>query len=118
MSKRRFNVFCLLIAAVCLISMAGSTATPTPIPPVLSLHLFPANPNPFSAGGTYFPFWISTDSTVAVRIFTVTGEVVRDLAATFKLAGNQELHWDGNNDAGREVATGVYIYRVQATNAK
>lgn len=95
------------------------TATPTSVStaiPSLKIHLFSANPDPFGDSGIYIPYWISTAGKVDIRVYTVSGETVRDLPSYHALGGNNEEFWDGANNAGKKVQNGMYIYRVLATN--
>jgi flagellar hook assembly protein FlgD len=48
-----------------------------------------------------------------LRIYDVSGALVRVLDAGYKPAGVQEVVWDGTNQSGERVATGVYFYRLQ-----
>jgi flagellar hook assembly protein FlgD len=48
---------------------------------------------------------------VQIGIFDVTGRKVRNLADRVFPAGEQELRWDGTDDAGNKVARGVYFVR-------
>jgi hypothetical protein len=68
-------------------------------------------PNPFSAS-TRIPLFAPMDGTATLEILSVDGRSVRTLAAAVT-AGNQELTWDGRDDAGARVAPGVYFYRLR-----
>jgi hypothetical protein len=94
------------------------TVSPTAVPtvPALTLDLYSNNPNPFGTDGTYIPFRVSAPCRVEVRIYTISGQVVRDLPEAGVAAGGNELFWDGKNDHGAMAANGVFIYRVRATS--
>lgn len=73
----------------------------------------PANPE------TWIPFELSEDSDVTVRIYNAQGQLVRILALGRKEAGYyiekpKAAYWDGRNDAGELVSSGVYFYQLQA----
>jgi len=56
---------------------------------------------------------------VTIRIFNIRGNVVRELDLGFKSAGlyldrDSAIHWDGRNDAGEQVSSGVYFYSISA----
>lgn len=51
---------------------------------------------------------------VTLEVFDVSGRVVRTLIDGSQLAGEYELRWDGEDEAGRTVAAGIYHYRLQA----
>jgi hypothetical protein len=87
------------------------TATNTPVPFVMDLK---GNfPNPFS-GRTNIVYWLSRDAKVDVKIWTVSGEVVRHDQDIDGKTGYNTFVWDGINRAGREVSSGVYIYKIHA----
>ena len=49
-----------------------------------------------------------------LTIYNLTGQrVVRVLAADTRQAGEHRLTWDGRDEQGRAVATGVYVYRLE-----
>jgi flagellar hook assembly protein FlgD len=51
---------------------------------------------------------------VTIEIFNVLGQKVRTLVNEMKSAGSYRTEWDGNDDAGKQVSTGVYLYRFSA----
>ncbi len=71
-------------------------------------------PNPFNPETT-IPFAIGQGNRAAVEliIFNALGQKVRTLFAGSLPAGMHSLQWDGRNDAGRQVASGAYIYRLE-----
>lgn len=73
-----------------------------------------ARPNPF-LGATALLFDLPEPRPVTFRIFSVDGRVVRQLAhrSPFQ-AGRHVLQWDGRNDAGERVGSGVYFVEIQA----
>jgi len=75
-------------------------------------------PNPFNPD-TWIPYQLKKDSDVAIKIFSVSGELVRELELGHKFAGlyiNQDraAYWDGKNESGEDVANGVYFYNIRA----
>lgn len=95
---------------------ASPTLTATPLPLCLVLH--GNNPNPGGDDGTYLSYSLCAASTVKVRLYTLSGEVVRDLEPFEAQAGNQEQFWDCRNSHRLKVASGVFIYRVEAVSAR
>jgi flagellar hook assembly protein FlgD len=58
------------------------------------------------------------DTDVAIKIHTPSGQLVRTLELGDKLAGlyterTKAAHWDGTNESGEAVASGVYFYTIQ-----
>jgi hypothetical protein len=88
------------------------TATRTPVP--LLLKLKGSYPNPFTAD-TRIVYWLSRNADMEIKIFTVSGETARQYTGIKAEAGNSSFLWDGLNSAGKQVASGVYIYRLTAT---
>jgi hypothetical protein len=98
-------------AASNLVSTDVSIAATDALPERFSLE--PNYPNPFNSG-TVIRFALPTVGDVELAIFNLVGQKVAVLAAGEYLPGAYELHWDGHSNAGDELATGVYLYRLQA----
>jgi len=77
-------------------------------PDVLRIEI--AGPNP-SATGTFVSYSVGTPTKVTVRIFDVTGKLVRTLQEG-ELSGEGSLSWNGTDDAGRRLADGLYFIRI------
>ena len=74
-------------------------------------------PNPFN-GGTDIGFAVASkkNAPVAVRlsVFNLAGQKVADLIHAELTSGRYSLHWDGRDNYGRELPSGVYFYRLSA----
>jgi hypothetical protein len=75
-------------------------------------------PNPFNPE-TWIPYELATDATVTIRIYNTSGQLVRQLDLGSQKAGSyvgkdEAACWDGRNEAGEQVASGVYFYHIQA----
>ena len=75
-------------------------------------------PNPFNPE-TWIPYQLSESATVTITIYDVAGNVVRSLdlghqAQGFYRSRSQAAHWDGRNNLGETVASGIYFYHIQA----
>lgn len=76
--------------------------------------LHPAAPNPFNPV-TYIRFELAGDAEVDLRIYDAAGRLVRTLAARQSyVAGAHRLRWDGLDDRGLALGSGVYLVRVNA----
>jgi hypothetical protein len=71
------------------------------------------DPSPFM-GSTVLRMDLAQEAPVAVRIYSVSGRLVRDLVKERRPAGHHEVAWDGRDNAGRAVTPGVYFVRMQA----
>lgn len=78
---------------------------------VFANALAPNHPNPFS-GGTRLAFSVARTSDVSLEIFDLAGRRVRHLIATALPAGRHDAHWDGRDDRGAPVASGLYHARL------
>jgi len=72
-----------------------------------------AYPNPFNPVTT-LRYDLAEAGEVRLTIYNVAGQVVRRLASGRQVAGQYSVIWDGRDDAGRAVATGVYLARLEA----
>jgi len=70
-------------------------------------------PNPFNSGTT-IQYILSYDAYVRIAIYNVLGREVKVLVDEFKARNNYEIFWDGTNKNNHKVASGVYLYRMQA----
>ena len=80
--------------------------------------LLPNYPNPFNPE-TWIPYQLASPSDVTVRIYAVNGSLVRRLVLGHQAAGmyqgrSRAVYWDGKNEIGEPVASGVYFYTLTA----
>ena len=66
---------------------------------------------------TWIPYQLAETAHVKIHIYDVVGDLVRTLNLGAKPAGNymsreQAAYWDGRNDMGEEVSSGVYFYTL------
>jgi len=71
-----------------------------------------AYPNPFNSGTT-IPVSLSVRGHVELTIYDAAGRVVRRLANESLTAGGHDIAWDGLNDGGVAVASGMYFYALR-----
>jgi hypothetical protein len=90
---------------------APSTVDDAPAATPFALH--GAAPNPFNPV-TKIAWDLPAAAPVTLHVYDAAGRVVRRLlTAAPRSAGRNEQIWDGRDDAGREVAAGVYLYRLE-----
>ncbi len=80
--------------------------------------LLPNYPNPFNPE-TWIPFQLAQGTEVTIRIYDLKGRLVRKLNLGYRPAGiyadrQHAAYWDGRNELGERVASGIYIYRMKA----
>ena len=80
--------------------------------------LLPNYPNPFNPE-TWIPYRLSEDADVTLTIHALDGQLVRRLALEDQPAGtyysrNRAAYWNGKNEFGEPVASGVYFYTLTA----
>ncbi len=80
--------------------------------PVRQLALTNA-PNPFNPRTTV-RFTLDRPGRASLRIFTPAGRLVRTLADGHCAGGDHAIEWNGQNDAGHDVASGVYFARLES----
>jgi hypothetical protein len=70
-------------------------------------------PNPFNPSTT-IEYGVPEGGAVSLAIYNVLGQKVRTLVQDYKPAGRYQITWDGLDETGRHVGTGVYLYRMTA----
>ncbi|MEZ4695468.1 MAG: FlgD immunoglobulin-like domain containing protein [Rhodothermales bacterium] len=69
-------------------------------------------PNPF-ANNTTIAFELANAENVSVKVYDVLGQLVSTVVSGNLSSGRHEVRWDGSNDAGARVSSGLYLYRVE-----
>lgn len=70
-------------------------------------------PNPFNPATT-IPYSLAKDTFIHLGVYDVTGTLVRTLKRGVESAGDHEARWDGTDDSGAVIASGVYFARLRA----
>jgi hypothetical protein len=75
-------------------------------------------PNPFNPE-TWIPFQLAKSSDVVITIFNLQGQMIRRLDIGHRQAGlyldkGRAAYWDGQNETGEQVASGIYFYTIDA----
>jgi hypothetical protein len=101
---------------------------PPPPPPTAVLEEYAATrpqrfsleqnyPNPFNSE-MVIRCTLPVSGKVELALYNLAGQKVVALVAGVREAGAYALRWDGRDDSGRELATGVYLYRLQVGERK
>lgn len=91
---------------------------PTTWRKIKTTTVFQNYPNPFNPE-TWFPYRLGAAADVTLRIYSVGGELIRTLTLENQEAGlhvskSRAVHWDGRNERGEPVASGLYFYTFTA----
>jgi len=78
----------------------------------LKVELFQNSPNPFNPTTT-IRYTVPRASRVTLLVYTPAGQLVRTLVDATLSSGVKHVTWDGTNNDGNPVASGVYVYRLQ-----
>jgi Tol biopolymer transport system component len=68
-------------------------------------------PNP-TISTALIRYSLSTTGNVRLKVYDITGKLVRTLVDGKQKVGNYEIKWDGRNERGEEVRSGIYFYRL------
>ncbi|NIR49889.1 T9SS type A sorting domain-containing protein [candidate division KSB1 bacterium] len=91
-------------------SLSNLTVAELPGP---NIHELPPNyPNPFNSE-TSMEYRLPSAGYVVLKIYNILGQEVLTLVDEERPGGFHVLNWDGRDSSGREVASGVYIYRLR-----
>ena len=72
-------------------------------------------PNPFNPS-TVISYSLPTNSFVTLKVFDLLGREVKTLVNNDVFAGKHTVRWNGEDNSGKTVSAGVYVYRVAANN--
>ncbi len=80
------------------------------------IALFQNFPNPFNLS-TSIGYYLSIDTEVNLVVFNIAGQSVKTLVSSSQQKGNHEIIWDGRDDAGRIVSSGIYFYSLETSGS-
>ena len=92
--------------------VANDPTNPTPAAPRYELALLPNSPNPFNPQ-TEISFTLAEPGHVRVQVHDLAGRLVKTLADRSMDRGTQSMTWEGRDDSGMRVPSGVYFLRLQ-----
>lgn len=107
-----FSVLTNVIADA--VTTAIATDTGAFIPTIFSLSQ--NYPNPFNPETT-IRFELPEAGETKLTIYNITGQAIRILVDEYRQTGRFEVSWDGKNDSGKNVPSGLYVYKLQVGNA-
>ena len=101
-----------------IIAKAGLAAPPLSTLIPTEMVLLPNYPNPFNPE-TWIPYHLAAPAKVTISIYAADGRLVRTLDLEYRPAGvyqnkSRAAYWDGRNEVGEPIASGVYFYTLSA----
>jgi hypothetical protein len=89
--------------------LSGTTGIHETVPSAaMNIEVYP---NPFNPG-TRIRFCLQEGSAASISMYDVSGSLVRSWGSSWFDVGQHEIEWDGRNDAGKSVGSGVYFVRI------
>ena len=78
------------------------------------VQLLPSVPNPFLSGrSTVIAYELPAPAVVSLSVYSVTGQLTRELVQGSMPAGRHQVTWDGRDRSGRRVSAGVYFVQMR-----
>ncbi|RMD96105.1 MAG: T9SS C-terminal target domain-containing protein, partial [Calditrichaeota bacterium] len=74
-------------------------------------------PNPFNSS-TQINYAVAQQAEVQIRVYDITGKEVKTLVNQTQVQGRYQIRWDGLNNLGKEVSSGIYFILMKIGNSK
>jgi flagellar hook assembly protein FlgD len=87
-----------------------SSGTSPAVPKIIIAQSYP---NPFNPE-TEISFTLPENSYVSLTIYNIQGQKVKRLVNEYQPAGTRRVVWNGRDEKGEGVASGIYFYRIEA----
>jgi hypothetical protein len=111
-----YNMYNALFATQCQVTTASPGQTldvPQAGQGALFTNFMKVGNSVMRAGNARIHFGLASADRVRIRMYDVTGRLVKTVADRSFNAGEYDLAWDGSDDAGNQVARGVYFARIE-----
>ena len=82
-----------------------------------TFHLFQNYPNPFNPTTTIH-YELPVACVVELTVYNIFGQEVKTIINEFQSAGSFNVSWDGRNNSGQNVSSGIYIAKLQSVNQR
>lgn len=106
------SVYLYLIRAYVTLGSIGNEKEIIELAPV-EYELAQNYPNPFNPSTT-INFTIPQNNNVVIEIFNITGQKIKTLVNDYYASGSHKAVWNGINDNGEKVSSGIYFYTIKA----
>ncbi|MEW6027788.1 MAG: T9SS type A sorting domain-containing protein, partial [Planctomycetota bacterium] len=73
-------------------------------------------PNPFN-NRTTVDYQIPKTGMVTLKVYNISGQVIKVLVNSIQQGGSHSAKWDGKDDQGREISSGIYFTRLTTDNS-
>ena len=73
-------------------------------------------PNPFNPETTIL-YQLNKGTMVTLKIYNTVGQLIKTLVEKTQAGGIHSINWDGRDEFGMDVASGVYLYQLKSENA-
>ena len=93
--------------------VTGVSSQPAVVPQ--SIELAQNYPNPFSST-TAISYQLNKQNDVQVAVYDILGREVKTFKVGLQTPGTHAVHWDGKDNFGTRIASGVYFYRLQTAH--
>ncbi len=107
------NAFVFYVDDVTIHANGGSVGNDDPGAPAIATELKGNYPNPFNPSTT-ISFSVKEAVPVEIGIYNVKGQLVKTLVNGEKASGSHSIVWDGRDNSGQSVSSGVYYYKMNA----
>ena len=95
------------------LSVSASAVEDFPEEISYSFNLVQNYPNPFNPE-TKISYALPKDCHVKLTIYNIMGQKIKVLVNEHQTVGHKDVYWDGKDDKGKEVASGIYFYKLDA----
>jgi N-acetylneuraminic acid mutarotase len=95
-----------------LVGISENTRDAAPI----TTMLHTAKPNPVLSGMTQISFTLAKKDNVTINIYDATGRLIRNLVNASYNTGNNTVTWNGKDERGNNVMSGIYFYTIKTTD--
>jgi hypothetical protein len=82
-----------------------------------SYKLYQNYPNPFTSS-TKIDFYLLNTPSVIFKIYNIKGELIKTIFKNNLISGFNSIYWDGKDDLGNNVSSGIYFYSLEVDNFK